>query len=146
MEMKNTEREFSAGGAILNREKTLLIFVQNLKGQKVWTFPKGHIEQGETPEDAALREVWEETGYKCRILKKLFSAKYMFTRNLRLVKKEVTWFLMEKTGGSGTPITKNEIIDLKWLTIDEAERLIRYPSDFEMIKLLRKEINPRQNP
>jgi len=61
-----TKKEFSAGGVIIEDGKTLLIRMRNLKGELVWTFPKGHVEAGETPELAALREVTEETGCRCR--------------------------------------------------------------------------------
>ena len=78
---------------ILGKMKLLMVKVKNLKGQIVWTFPKGHIEKGESVEDAALREVTEETGWKCRILRVDGSyfekVQYFFKRKSTLVKKEV---------------------------------------------------------
>ena len=55
--MSGAKKEHSAGGVILEDGRVLLIQMRNLKGEKVWTFPKGHIEPGETAEAAALREV-----------------------------------------------------------------------------------------
>ena len=51
--------EFSCGGVILDGRKVLLVQVKNMKGKKIWTFPKGHIEAGVTPRQAALREALE---------------------------------------------------------------------------------------
>ena len=53
--------EFSCGGVILDGRKVLLVQVKNMKGKKIWTFPKGHIEAGETPRQAALREKKPDT-------------------------------------------------------------------------------------
>ena len=58
--------EFSCGGVMLEGSKVLLVQVKSMKGRKIWSFPKGHIEPGETPRQAALREVLEETGYKAQ--------------------------------------------------------------------------------
>ena len=60
-------KEFSAGGLVRRGGKVLMVKVCNLKGEEVWTFPKGHVEKGETPMEAALREVEEETGWRCRL-------------------------------------------------------------------------------
>jgi len=60
------EQHFSATGVVLDgRGKTLLIFHKKLG---IWLCPGGHMEPGETPDEAVLREIWEETGVRCRIL------------------------------------------------------------------------------
>ena len=131
-----TKREFSAGGVVIESGKTLLIMMRNLKGEYVWTFPKGHIEPGETPERAAVREVLEETGYECRIKKKLFKAHYSFTRGGFPVEKDVQWYLMEKTGGDGVTRTPDEIFAMKWCGAAEAAKNLVYPSDMRILDLL----------
>lgn len=131
-------REHSAGGVIFENGRVLLILMVNLKGEKVWTFPKGHLEPGETPRTAALREVLEETGYECRIKEALFKAHYSFMRNDSPVKKDVQWYLMEKAGGDGKPFTPDEIFAMKWCSLDEAKKYLSYPSDLELIELLKK--------
>ena len=130
------KKEFSAGGVIIEGGKALLIMMRNLKGEKVWTFPKGHLESGETPEDAALREVLEETGYECRIKKKLFKAHYSFARGNFPVEKDVQWYLMEKTGGDGVPRTPDEIFAMKWCGAAEAAKNLVYPSDLRILDLI----------
>jgi 8-oxo-dGTP pyrophosphatase MutT (NUDIX family) len=130
------KREHSAGGVIIEGGQALLIMMRNLKGEHVWTFPKGHLEPGETPEGAAVREVLEETGYECRIKKKLFKAHYSFTRGKFPVEKDVQWYLMEKTGGDGVPRTPDEIFAMKWCGAEEAAKNLVYPSDLRILGLI----------
>ena len=128
--------EHSAGGVILEDGRVLLIQMKNLEGSKVWTFPKGHLESGETPETAALREVAEETGFECEIIRDLYRADYSFTRAGHPVKKDVRWYLMRRRGGDGVVKTPDEIFDMKWCEPEEAKRCLSYPSDLKMLELL----------
>jgi 8-oxo-dGTP diphosphatase len=132
-------REFSAGGVVIRDGRLLLIKMRNLSGSEVWTFPKGHLEEGETPEAAALREVKEETGLDCRILRPLHVARYSFFRLGVPVDKRVDWFLMEETGGDGKALTPDEILDKRWAAPAEADGLLEYPSDLEIMAILRAE-------
>jgi len=134
--MPNTEH--SAGGVIYEDGNVLLIQMKNLKGEKIWTFPKGHLEPGETPEQAALREVAEETGWDCEIVSDLYKAEYSFLREGMLVDKDVHWFLVRRVGGDGMPRTPEEIFDSKWLPLAEAENELIYKSDLEIADLLKK--------
>ena len=118
--------------------RVLLILMRNLAGLNVWTFPKGHLEPGETPREAALREVSEETGFDCEITGDLCTAKYSFIRNGRRVDKDVLWYRMKRLGGDGVIKTPDEIFGMKWCPLDEAERNLTYPSDLEIIKLLKR--------
>jgi len=131
-------KEHSAGGVIFEDGSVLLILVKNLKGDQVWTFPKGHLEPGETPEAAAIREVSEETGWDCEITSPLYKAEYSFLRGEMLVDKEVHWFLVKRVGGDGLPRTPDEVLDMKWLPLAEAENELVYKSDLEIIDLLKK--------
>ena len=128
--------EHSAGGVIFEDGRVLLILMQNLEGEKVWTFPKGHIEPGETAEKAALREVAEETGYDCRITAELPKAEYSFVRNGKPVKKDVRWYLMTRVGGDGIAKTPDEIFAVKWCTRAEAVPQLKYQSDLKLLGLL----------
>ena len=130
--------EHSAGGVVLEDARVLLILMRNLAGLKVWTFPKGHLEPGETPQAAALREVSEETGFDCEITGDLCTAKYSFVRNGRRVDKDVRWYRMKRLGGDGVIKTPDEIFGMKWCALDEAAKYLSYASDLEIIKLLKK--------
>lgn len=136
--LKKTQFEFSAGGIVRDGSNLLMVKVENLEGQQLWTFPKGHIETDEKAEQAALREVEEETGYRCEIVEPLERVQYWFKRNHRLTKKVVTWFLMKslKKTGSHDP---QEILEARWVPMEEARRLARYRSDKKILEKLKPE-------
>lgn len=136
--MTETRKEHSAGGVILEDGKVLLIQMRNLQGEAVWTFPKGHLDPGETAEQAALREVLEETGWACEIISRLHTAHYSFSRGGLPVDKDVKWFLVKRTGGDGIPRTPDEVLQMKWATLAEAGNTLSYPSDLKMLDLLKK--------
>jgi 8-oxo-dGTP pyrophosphatase MutT (NUDIX family) len=135
--MAEKDSEHSAGGIIVENGRVLLIQMRNLAGAPVWTFPKGHIEPGETPEAAAIREVAEETGYDCAIAGEIHTARYSFIRNGRRVEKDVRWYLMRLTGGDGVVKTPDEISAVEWLSFEDALGRLTYPSDLTILDLLR---------
>ncbi len=128
--------EYSAGGIVREEDNLLMVKVQNLEGQVVWTFPKGHAEKGEKIEQTALREVEEETGYVCEVVKPLERVQYWFKKEGQLIKKTVTWFLMKplKKTGSHDP---EEIMETKWVTLAEAMELSKYKSDKKLLAKLK---------
>lgn len=133
-------REVSAGGVVMGHAGLLLIKVKNLQGQVVWTFPKGHLEKGETIEAAAIREVEEETGWRCRILGPLLNVEYPFTREKRRVMKTVHWFRMEALDRVGE-WDPDEVLDCRWCLLQEAKSLVTYPSDIKIIDRISKGVD-----
>jgi ADP-ribose pyrophosphatase YjhB (NUDIX family) len=139
-----TKFEVSAGGIVYDQGKLLVIKTTNLQQKTVWTFPKGHIEKGlnETAEQAALREVEEETGYRCEIIKPIQTVKYWFKEKGFLINKTVHWYLMnpiEKTadtpsGTSHRDTGKLEVEETKWLDPEQATEMLSYKSDKEMVQ------------
>jgi len=127
--------EHSAGGILLENSKALLIKVTNLQGEIIWTFPKGHLENGETAIDAAIRETAEETGWICKPYVKLYTAHYTFEREGKAVKKDVDWFLMRRICGDGRPTTPDEIMSVKWFPFEEVEKILVYESDIRVFGL-----------
>ena len=127
------DREFAAGGLVSREGKLLLVKATNLKGEQVWTFPKGHLEKGESAEQGALREVQEETGWECRITGDLETVEYKFMRSGRLVDKKVRWFWMEPVKKTGKPDAV-EILAVKWAAPAAAEKLLVYPSDKKLLE------------
>lgn len=98
-----------------------------------WSLPKGHIEAGETREQAALREVKEETGIDGRVVLPLGSAMYYFrTRSGELVRKTVYHYLIEAlTTELGKP--NWEVTEARWIPIAEARTLLSYQKDREIV-------------
>lgn len=127
--------EYSAGGVVTRDGRVLLVKVENLSGEKVWTFPKGHLDPGETPKDAALREVHEETGLECSVICPLTLVRYMFMREGRLVRKRVRWYWMRPVRRSGTPDAV-EVLDVRWCTPSEAGGILKYAGDKRLLTLI----------
>jgi 8-oxo-dGTP pyrophosphatase MutT (NUDIX family) len=89
-----------------------------------WTFPKGKLEAGETDEEAALREVAEETGLRCELGAELPSTSY---RDLKLRHKTVRYWELRPIAGEAAPT--NEVDEVRWLSLGDAERLLTYDRD-----------------
>ena len=121
-------KEYAAGGIVGRGGKILLVQVRNLKGEIVWTFPKGHLEKKETWLAAALREVEEETGWKCRSRGPLANVTYRFERDGKPVFKRVRWYEMEPVAKTGRP-DADEIRRTKWVDARTAAKSLSYPSD-----------------
>lgn len=132
------DKELSAGGVVAREGKLLLVKVCNLKGEEVWTFPKGHLDKGETALEAALREVEEETGWKCRSLGPLTTVGYKFTRQGRLVDKKVKWFRMAPVEKTGKP-DETEIMKAEWVAAAACRKRLKYPSDLKILALVARE-------
>lgn len=127
--------EFSAGGVVLDDgRRVLLIRARDLRSRSVWTLPKGAPASGESSVDTAMREVREETGYRCEIVRELEPVTYWFQRNGRRIKKTVRWYLMrplEKVGEHD-----HEVDEVAWLEQGEALARLRYESDRRLLASL----------
>jgi len=93
-----------------------------------WSLPKGKLEEGEGWQEAALREVEEETGYRVRALDELGHVAYLDRRARR---KLVRYWLMEPIDGQFEPHA--EVDELRWVTAGEADRLLSYQHDKELV-------------
>ena len=125
-------REFSAGGADVRRfqGRPFLACVLVKRGT-VRALPKGHIEAGETAADAALREVWEETGLRAEIDDKLDDVRYWYVRGRGgpRVFKQVSFFLCRYLSGSLRDYDPKEVDGAEWIPLDEAPKLLAYPGE-----------------
>jgi 8-oxo-dGTP pyrophosphatase MutT (NUDIX family) len=96
-----------------------------------WSFPKGKLEDGEREEDAALREVEEETGLRCRLERELTTTRY---RDARGRSKTVRYWLMEPI--SGDVAADNEVDEARFVPLEEARALLTYQRDVGVLDLL----------
>ena len=94
-----------------------------------WTFPKGKLDPGESFEDAALREVEEETGLRCTLEAELPSTEYRDTKDRP---KIVRYWQMEVDEDPGF-VPNDEVDELRWLPMGEAAKLLTYERDSELL-------------
>lgn len=128
--------EVSAGGLVVDSSGTkgLLIARRDQKDQTrlIWSLPKGHIEEGETPEVAALREVAEETGIQSEIARSLGVIDFWFMASGKRIHKTVHHFLFREVGGSLKPQV-TEVDDVAWIPLDEIVTRLAYPDEKKLI-------------
>ncbi len=127
-----TEVVQAAGGLVVRRHTaTLEIVLVHRPAQQDWSFPKGKLEPGETFELAALREVHEETGLACRLLRFIGHTEYADRKGRP---KAVAYWVMAAESGV---FSRNEEVDeLRWLTLDDASRTLSYSRDRELVAVL----------
>jgi 8-oxo-dGTP diphosphatase len=119
-------REVRAAGGVLVRDGRLLV-VHRPKFDD-WSLPKGKLEDGESWEDAALREVEEETGLSCELGEELPSVCYHDGKGRP---KRVRYWRM--TGGDGVFEPNAEVDEARWVSRGEALELLTYPYDRELV-------------
>ena len=130
--------EVSAGGLVVNKAGThgLLIGRRDQKdatGKRIlWSLPKGHIEEGETPELAALREVQEETGIISLIEKPLGVIDFWFMAGGKRIHKTVHHFLFREDGGLLAP-QESEVDEVAWFPLTEIIDRLAYPDEKKLI-------------
>jgi len=130
--------EVSAGGLVIDFSGTkgLLIGRRDIKDQSqkrlLWSLPKGHIEEGETPEEAALREVAEETGIQSEISKSIGVIDFWFMAGGKRIHKTVHHFLFKETGGKLAPQV-TEVDDVAWFPLNEIVEKLAYPDEKKLI-------------
>jgi 8-oxo-dGTP pyrophosphatase MutT (NUDIX family) len=122
----------AAGGLVVRRQQgSLQIVVVHRPVQQDWSFPKGKLDTRETFEAAALREVREETGMACRLLRFIGHTEYLDRKGRP---KAVAYWVMAAEAGFFTP--NEEVDELRWLTLEAAARMLSYPRDRELIAVL----------
>jgi len=129
------ERQFSAGGIVVKGEKENLqiLLIKDRFGH--WTWPKGHIEKGETPGQAALREIREETGLRTlEIIKEIGRQEYWFTQDEKKIFKKVRIFLVKALENEELKIQTSEIQDARWYPPKDVLKTIEYEGSKDLLE------------
>ena len=100
-------------------------------GSKVLALPKGHPEEGESPVDAALREVREEAGVQARLVEALGDVRYWYTRRGQRIAKVVSFFLLAYVSGE-VDDHDLEVEQASWMALEDAARELTYAGEREM--------------
>jgi 8-oxo-dGTP diphosphatase len=119
----------AAGGVVLVNGEVLLVHRPRYDD---WSLPKGKLLAGETDEEAALREVQEETGLVCRLGEELATSEYVDARGRP---KVVRYWLMEPLDGAFEP--HDEVDEVRWLPLDRVDDQLSYERDREVLRPLR---------
>jgi 8-oxo-dGTP pyrophosphatase MutT (NUDIX family) len=129
-------REFSAGGVVV-RDGQVVVIVPTRRaadGSRVLALPKGHVDPGETPIEAAEREVREETGILAEPVVELGESRYWYRRDGRTIGKRVSFFLFEFVGGDIAD-HDDEVEEVRWIALEEAETALSHTAEREMVAL-----------
>jgi 8-oxo-dGTP pyrophosphatase MutT (NUDIX family) len=132
-----TSIEVSAGGLIVSAEnppRAALICHRNRGGGKDWCLPKGHVEPGETFEQTAIREIFEETGLHGELLEKLGEISYSFRVGSVRVRKTVHHYLLREFAGSMTATgdPTGEVLEVRWFALDEVVQTLAHENEKKM--------------
>lgn len=134
------ERAVSAGGVVLREGATgPEIVICGRQSDGVWGLPKGTLDEGESLEEAAVREVSEETGLKVEIVKKIGVIEYWFAGDGVRYHKWVHHYLMRATGGS-TADHDLEYDRVEWAAIDEAIKTLTFDNDKNIVRQVKSEV------
>jgi 8-oxo-dGTP diphosphatase len=117
----SSERIEAAGGVVVRDGRVALVHRPKYDD---WTLPKGKLDAGETFEQAALREVWEETGLRCRLERELPAVEYSVGERPKLVRY---WLMSVESDPAFEP--NDEVDELRWLSPADAASLLTYDRD-----------------
>ena len=135
--------ETSAGGLVIlvvaGVHHAAVIARRNRAGRLEWCLPKGHLEGTETPAEAAVREIAEETGIRGQVVRRLGVVDYWFTGDDRRVHKVVHHFLLEALGGvltvEGDPDGEAEVAE--WVPLVDLPHRLAYPNERRLAEAAR---------
>jgi 8-oxo-dGTP pyrophosphatase MutT (NUDIX family) len=128
-------RERSAGGVVVRGGEVVVIVPTRraADGSKVLCLPKGHLDPGESAQQAAAREVREETGIVAELVGDLGEVRYWYRRDGRSVPKAVEFFLFRYLSGD-TADHDEEVEEARWMDLREAPEALSYEGEREVAR------------
>jgi 8-oxo-dGTP pyrophosphatase MutT (NUDIX family) len=130
------QKEVSAGGVLYRRVddaiEVVLASRRTRRGELAWGLAKGGIEEGESHEQAAVREVREETGYTAEIESSLGETKYFYVWEDTRIRKTVHFFLMRLTGGDPAD-RDDEMEEVRWFPLERALKRAAYRGERDVL-------------
>jgi len=135
--------ERSAGGAVVRDNEVIVVVPvkRDARYRRVLVLPKGHLDEGETEEAAATREVAEETGVTAELIDKLGEVEYTYERRGRRRHKRVAFYLFEYRSGK-LEDHDHEIEVARWMPLEQAARELTYPGEREMVRRALSHLSP----
>jgi len=129
--------ETSAGGLVVDRgergPRAAIIGRFDRRGRLLWSLPKGHLEDGETAADAAVREIEEETGIRGRVVAELGTIDYWFVAEDRRIHKTVHHYLLEASGGQLSD-EDIEVDEVAWVPLEELRERLAYAGERRLVQ------------
>jgi 8-oxo-dGTP pyrophosphatase MutT (NUDIX family) len=128
------QRELSAGGVVVRDERVVVIVPARpaADDSRVLALPKGHVDPGERPIEAATREVLEETGIVAAPVCELGESRYWYRRDGHTIGKTVTFYLFAYLSGD-TADHDDEVLEARWIDLRVALTELSYEGEREMV-------------
>ena len=124
----------SCGGVVIFRGKILLLYKNYRNKYEGWVLPKGTVEEGESYNETALREVKEESGATAQIMKYVGKTTYSFSTSTDLINKEVHWYLMMADSYYSKPQREEYFCDSGYYKYHEAYHLLKFPNEKQILE------------
>jgi len=140
---RRIKHERSAGGLVLKRVgEGYEGLVIGRATPRIWSFPKGHVEPTETIEEAAVREVREETAIEASIIEKLSDIRYYFYSNRTKHSKVVHFYLMRYLNGSASP-QAGEVDETAWVALGRMSEVLTHLNERRLVGMALRIVDER---